>query len=210
MFTGIIQSVGKIRASQPKGGDLTMEIDAAGLDLAGVSVGDSIAVDGVCVTATSLNKDGFVADLSRETLSCSTLGKKRVGDAVNLEKALCLGDPLGGHLVSGHVDAVGKLVSRRDAARSVVMKFSVADSVARFIAAKGSVCVDGVSLTVNKVSGNSFEVNIVPHTLEQTTMGRYRGGAEVNLEVDLLARYIDRLIDDNKRCDKQTGGERKQ
>jgi riboflavin synthase len=210
VFTGIIQSVGKIRASQPKGGDLTMEIDAAGLDLAGVSVGDSIAVDGVCVTATSLNKDGFVADLSRETLSCSTLGKKRVGDAVNLEKALCLGDPLGGHLVSGHVDAVGKLVSRRDAARSVVMKFSVADSVARFIAAKGSVCVDGVSLTVNKVSGNSFEVNIVPHTLEQTTMGRYRGGAEVNLEVDLLARYIDRLIDDNKRCDKQTGGERKQ
>ncbi len=210
MFTGIIQSVGKIRASQPKGGDLTMEIDAAGLDLAGVSVGDSIAVDGVCVTATSLNKNGFVADLSRETLSCSTLGKKRVGDAVNLEKALCLGDPLGGHLVSGHVDAVGKLVSRRDAARSVVMKFSVADSVARFIAAKGSVCVDGVSLTVNKVSGNSFEVNIVPHTLEQTTMGRYRGGAEVNLEVDLLARYIDRLIDDNKRCDKQTGGERKQ
>jgi riboflavin synthase len=210
VFTGIIQSVGKIRASRPKGGDLTMEIDAAGLDLAGVSVGDSIAVDGVCVTATSLNKDGFVADLSRETLSCSTLGKKRVGDAVNLEKALCLGDPLGGHLVSGHVDAVGKLVSRRDAARSVVMKFSVADSVARFIAAKGSVCVDGVSLTVNKVSGNSFEVNIVPHTLEQTTMGRYRGGAEVNLEVDLLARYIERLIDDNKRCDKQTGGERKQ
>ncbi len=210
MFTGIIQSVGKIRASRPKGGDLTMEIDAAGLDLAGVSVGDSIAVDGVCVTATSLNKNGFVADLSRETLSCSTLGKKRVGDAVNLEKALCLGDPLGGHLVSGHVDAVGKLVSRRDAARSVVMKFSVADSVARFIAAKGSVCVDGVSLTVNKVSGNSFEVNIVPHTLEQTTMGRYRGGAEVNLEVDLLARYIERLIDDNKTCDKQTGGERKQ
>ncbi len=198
MFTGIIQSVGKIRASQPKGGDLTMEIDAAGLDLAGVSVGDSIAVDGVCVTATSLNKDGFVADLSRETLSCSTLGKKRVGDAVNLEKALCLGDPLGGHLVSGHVDAVGKLVSRRDAARSVVMKFSVADSVARFIAAKGSVCVDGVSLTVNKVSGNSFEVNIVPHTLEQTTMGRYRGGAEVNLEVDLLARYVDRLMDEKK------------
>ena len=194
MFAGIVQAVGSIKSRQPKGGDLALEINAPGLGLDRVAIGDSIAVDGVCLTATLLHKHSFVADLSPETLACSSLGRKRAGDPVNLEKALCLGDALGGHLVSGHIDAVGKLLGRRDDARSVVMTFSLPESIARFVAAKGSICIDGVSLTVNRVTDESFLINVVPHTLEATTMGRYRGGTEVNLEVDLVARYIDRLM----------------
>jgi len=194
MFSGIIQVIGSIKSRQPKGRDLTLEINAPGLGLDQVAIGDSIAVDGVCLTATTVNEHSFVADLSTETLACSSLGRKRAGAPVNLEKALCLGDALGGHLVSGHVDAVGKLLGRRDDARSVVMTFSLPESVARFVAAKGSICIDGVSLTVNRVTDDSFTINVVPHTLEATTMGRYRGGTEVNLEVDLVARYIDRLM----------------
>ncbi|GBF31001.1 riboflavin synthase [bacterium MnTg04] len=194
MFSGIIQAIGSIKSRQPKGGDLMLEINAPGLGLDQVAIGDSIAVDGVCLTATAVNEHGFVADLSTETLACSALGRKRAGAPLNLEKALCLGDALGGHLVSGHVDAVGKLLGRRDDARSVVMTFSLPESVARFVAAKGSICIDGVSLTVNRVTDDSFTINVVPHTLEATTMGRYRGGTEVNLEVDLVARYIDRLM----------------
>ena len=194
MFSGIIQAIGSIKSRQPKGRDLTLEINAPGLGLDQVAIGDSIAVDGVCLTATTVNEHSFVADLSTETLACSSLGRKRAGAPVNLEKALCLGDALGGHLVSGHVDAVGKLLGRRDDARSVVMTFSLPESVARFVAAKGSICIDGVSLTVNRVTDDSFTINVVPHTLEATTMGRYRGGTEVNLEVDLVARYIDRLM----------------
>ena len=194
MFTGIIQTIGSIKSRRPEGGDLKLEIKAPGLGLNEVGIGDSIAVDGVCLTVVKLAKDSFVADLSKETLACSTLGKKRAGDPVNLEKALCLGEALGGHLVSGHVDAVGRLVKRHDEARSVVMTFSLPKDVARFVAAKGSVCIDGVSLTVNRVTDDEFAVNVVPHTLEATTMGRYRGGTEVNLEVDLVARYIDRLM----------------
>ena len=194
MFSGIIQTVGSIKSRQPKGGDLILEISAPGLGLDQAAIGDSIAVDGVCLTATRLNKDIFIADLSKETLACSTLNRKRAGDPVNLEKALCLGDALGGHMVSGHVDAVGKMLGRRDDARSVVMRFSLPENIARFVAAKGSICIDGVSLTVNRVTDDSFEINVVPHTLEATTMGRYRGGTEVNLEVDLVARYLDRLV----------------
>ncbi len=194
MFSGIIQAIGSIKSRQPIGRDLTLEINAPGLGLDQVAIGDSIAVDGVCLTATTVNEHSFVADLSTETLACSALGRKRAGAPVNLEKALCLGDALGGHLVSGHVDAVGKLLGRRDDARSVVMTFSLPESVARFVAAKGSICIDGVSLTVNRVTDDSFTINVVPHTLEATTMGRYRGGTEVNLEVDLVARYIDRLM----------------
>ena len=194
MFSGIIQAIGSIKSRQPKGGDLMREINAPGLGLDQVAIGDSIAVDGVCLTATTVNEHSFVADLSTETLACSALGRKRAGDPVNLEKALCLGDALGGHLVSGHVDAVGKLLGRRDDARSVVMTFSLPESVARFVAAKGSICIDGVSLTVNRVTDDSFTINVVPHTLEATTMGRYRGATEVNLEVDQVARYIDRLM----------------
>ena len=194
MFSGIIQAIGSIKSRQPKGGDLMLEINAPGLGLDQVAIGDSIAVDGVCLTATKVNEQSFVADLSTETLACSALGRKRAGAPVNLEKALCLGDALGGHLVSGHVDAVGKLLGRRDDARSVVMTFSLPESVARFVAAKGSICIDGVSLTVNRVADGSFTINVVPHTLEATTMGRYRGATEVNLEVDQVARYIDRLM----------------
>ncbi len=194
MFSGIIQAVGSIKSRRPKGGDLMLEINAPGLGLDQVAIGDSIAVDGVCLTATTVNEHSFVADLSTETLACSALGRKRAGAPVNLEKALCLGDALGGHLVSGHVDAVGKLLGRRDDARSVVMTFSLPEAVAGFVAAKGSICIDGVSLTVNRVTDDSFTINVVPHTLGATTMGQYRGGTEVNLEVDLVARYIDRLM----------------
>ncbi len=194
MFSGIIQTVGSIKSRQPKGGDLMIEINGPGLGLDQVVIGDSIAVDGVCLTVTTVNKNRFIADLSKETLACSALGRKRAGDPVNLEKALRLGDALGGHLVSGHVDAVGKLLGRRDDARSVVMTFSLPEPVARFVTAKGSICVDGVSLTVNRVIDAGFEINVVPHTLEATTMGRYRSDTEVNLEVDIVARYIDRLM----------------
>ena len=162
MFSGIIQVIGSIKSRQPKGRDLTLEINAPGLGLHQVAIGDSIAVDGVCLTATTVNEHSFVADLSTETLACSALGRKRAGAPVNLEKALCLGDALGGHLVSGHVDAVGKLLGRRDNARSVVMTFSLPESVARFVAAKGSICIDGVSLTVNRVTDDSFTINVVP------------------------------------------------
>lgn len=194
MFTGIIQVVGKIAAIEQKGGDARVRVDAGGLDMADVNTGDSIAVSGVCLTAVEHSVSDFVADVSGETLSRTMLGRLRPGDPVNLEKALTLSTPLGGHLVSGHVDGVGKVVSREPEGRSVRFRFEVPAALARYIAEKGSICVDGVSLTVNAVSGAQFTVNIVPHTLARTTLDNLRPGSEVNLEVDLLARYLERLM----------------
>lgn len=194
MFTGIIQAVGRIAAIEQKGGDARVRVDAGGLDMAEVNTGDSIAVSGVCLTAVEHSVSDFVADVSGETLSRTTLGRLRPGDPVNLEKALTLGTPLGGHLVSGHVDGVGKVVSREPEGRSVRFRFEAPAALARYIAEKGSICVDGVSLTVNAVSGAQFTVNIVPHTLARTTLDNLRPGSEVNLEVDLLARYLERLM----------------
>jgi riboflavin synthase len=182
MFTGIVAAVGRIVRTAP------LEVECAGLDLDDVAVGDSICVQGVCLTVTSKAAGRFTADVSSETLRVST-GLDRPGE-VNLEKALAVGDRLGGHLVTGHVDGLGE-VSAIDGS---VVRFRAPAGLARFIAAKGSICVDGVSLTVNRVDGEAFEVNLIPHTLEVTTLGRLVPGTRVNLEVDLVARYVERLL----------------
>lgn len=194
MFTGIIQAVGRIAAAEARRGDLRLRISTGRLDLADVRLGDSIAVNGVCLTAVELPGDGFVADVSRETLSLTTLGALEQGSAVNLEKALTLSARLGGHLVAGHVDGIGEVVKRHDDARSVRFTLAAPAELARYIAHKGSICVDGTSLTVNAVTGARFELNIVPHTLRETIMDGYVAGTRVNLEVDLIARYLERLI----------------
>ena len=194
MFTGIVQGVGRIRSVEPHGGDVTMWIETGDVPLAGVGIGGSIAVNGCCLTAIELEPHAFKADLSRETLSLTTAGQWQPGTAVNLEKALTAGQALGGHYVTGHVDGVGQVVGRHDDARSVRVEFEVPAELARYIARKGSVTVDGVSLTVNGASGARFDVNLVPHTLEVTILGDYRPGSRVNLEVDIIARYLERLV----------------
>jgi riboflavin synthase len=194
MFTGIIQAVGEIVAVEAVGGDARLRIDTGVLDLAGAGLGDSIAVNGVCLTAVEFSPGGFVADVSQETLSLTTLGNARQGLRVNLEPALTLATPLGGHLVSGHVDGIGRLLSMDPDARSTRMEFEVPIELSRYVARKGSITIDGTSLTVNAVEGEKFSVNIVPHTLERTIMGGYTAGAHVNLEVDLVARYLERLL----------------
>jgi len=195
MFSGIIQATGKVAAKESRGGDMRLRIATGKLDLADVGVGDSIAVSGVCLTVTSLAKEGFFhADVSAETLEHTVLGEKEVGAAVNLEKALTLSSRLGGHLVTGHVDGTGRVVERRNLGDSVRFRIAAPASLAKYIARKGSICVDGVSLTVNRVAGTEFELNIVPHTLRETTLGEYRPGYRVNLEVDIIARYLERLL----------------
>lgn len=194
MFTGIIQAVGEIAALQPQGGDLRLRVRTGKLDLGDVQPGDSIAVSGVCLTAVELPGDGFWADVSGETLAHTVIGDLKAGARVNLEKALLPTTRLGGHLVSGHVDGVGEVVERRSDARSERLRIRTPQGLARYIAAKGSICVDGVSLTVNAVERNVFELNIVPHTLAETTLDEYRPGRRVNLEVDLIARYLERLL----------------
>ena len=193
MFTGIVAGMGRVVAVEPRGGDVTIRIDTGDLAVGDVGLGGSIAVNGVCLTATQLEAHAFSADVSVETLSLTTLGAWRAGARVNLEKALRAGDALGGHYVTGHVDGVGEVVARHDDARSVRVKFRVPADIARYIARKGSVCVDGVSLTVNAVDGAAFEVNLVPHTLGVTILGEYRAGTRVNLEVDIIARYVERM-----------------
>ena len=194
MFTGIIQAVGKIASIEQKGADSQVRIDTGRLDMSNVNTGDSIAVSGICLTVVEHSTSGFSADVSGETLSRTTLVGFRPSDAVNLEKALTLGTPLGGHLVSGLVDGVGTVLSREPEGRSVQFRFQAPDVLARYIAGKGSICVNGVSLTVNAVNGAKFDVNIVPHTLAETTLDNLRPGSKVNLEVDLLARYLERLM----------------
>ncbi|EIJ33538.1 riboflavin synthase [Thiothrix nivea] len=194
MFTGIIESIGTVRDMQPKGGDLRLTIATGKLDMGDVALGDSIAVNGVCLTAIEFDSSSFSADVSRETLSLTSLGNLNRGSKVNLEKALTLQTRLGGHLVSGHVDGLGEVISRHDDARSVRFSIRAPDNLAKYIAAKGSITVDGTSLTVNKVDGSSFELNIVPHTLQETIIADYRSGSKVNLEVDVIARYLERLL----------------
>ncbi len=194
MFTGIIEAIGTIRALSPKGGDVRVHVETGKLDLGDVKLGDSIAVNGVCLTAVELPGNGFWADVSRETLACSAFIDLKIGSKVNLEKALTPTSRLGGHLVSGHVDGVGEVISREDNARAVQFKIRAPRELAKYIALKGSITVDGTSLTVNSVNGAEFELTIVPHTLDQTVMADYRTGRQVNLEVDLLARYLERLL----------------
>jgi riboflavin synthase len=206
MFTGIIQATGEIRAIAPCGGDVRLTLTTGKLDMAGVGPGDSIAVNGVCLTAVVVDESSFGADVSRETLSLTTLGDLKAGSRVNLEKALTLATPLGGHLVSGHVDGVGAVLDRRDDGRSVRFRIEAPSELACYIAHKGSICVDGTSLTVNGVSGSIFDLNIVPHTLRETIMSEYVQGTRVNLEVDLLARYLERLVLGEKAAEPKAQG----
>lgn len=198
MFTGIIMAVGSLTAITEKHGDLDLAFDAGALDLARVNPGDSISVQGACLTVTRKEARIFHADVSRETMAKTTLGSLVVGSRVNLEPSLRAGDPLGGHLVSGHVDAVGALVDVHPDARSWRLTFEIPAPLARFVAPKGSICVDGVSLTVNDVEGARFGVNIIPHTHQATTLGERRAGEGVNIEIDVIARYLDRLITKNE------------
>ena len=194
MFTGIIQAVGKVTALEARGGDVRISIDTGALDLIKVNTGDSIAVNGCCLTVIEKSAHGFAADASRETLSLTTLGDLEPGSPLNLETALTLATPLGGHLVSGHVDGVGEVRERHEDARSVRFTVMVPAELARYVARKGSICVDGVSLTVNDVDVDQFDVNIIPHTLEHTIIGNYVAGTRVNIEVDLVTRYLERLL----------------
>jgi riboflavin synthase len=194
LFTGIIQGVGRIREVNPRGGDAEFVFDTGDLSLADCGVGDSIAVGGACLTVTRLEPRAFAADLSRETLGLTTLGRLTPGSRVNLEKALRAGQALGGHYVTGHVDGVAEVTDVRADARSSRMYCQVPAALARYIAAKGSVTLDGVSLTVNEVDGRVFGVNLIPHTLAVTTLGELRAGQQVNLEVDIIARYAERLL----------------
>ncbi len=195
MFTGIIKAKGTIGALDQRGGDVRLTVRSDGLPWADYEVGESIAVNGVCLTAVALHDDGFDTDVSVETLDVTGLGDLEVGSSVNLEPAISLGERLGGHLVSGHVDCTGTVISVASDARSIRLGIEIPAEYARYVAKKGSVCVDGVSLTVNEVSGNTFELNIIPHTAEVTIIGDYRNGTVVNVEVDLLARYLERLLD---------------
>ncbi|MCF6257488.1 MAG: riboflavin synthase [Gammaproteobacteria bacterium] len=194
MFTGIIEAVGEIRNLTPCRGDLRVVVDCGDLEMGAVALGDSIAVNGVCLTVVEFNANGFTADVSSETVACTTVAGFTVGTPVNLEMAMLPTTRLGGHLVSGHVDGVGEIKRRWRDARSERFCIQAPGALAKYIAAKGSICVDGISLTVNAVDGNEFELNIVPHTLTATTMGSYQVGEKVNLEVDIIARYLERLL----------------
>jgi riboflavin synthase len=194
MFSGIIEAVGTLSDITPRGSDAHVRIAVGAMDLSDVKIGDSISVSGVCLTATAVTSAAFEADVSAETLARTTFGRRKIGDRVNLEKALVVNERLGGHLVSGHIDDVARLAARTVDGRSVKLTFGVAHGLARYIAVKGSIGVDGVSLTVNEVDGDRFGVNIVPHTLEATTLGSLNVGDAVNLEVDLIARYLERLL----------------
>lgn len=209
MFTGIIKAVGCIEARTEKGGDLAL-IVAGDLPWGDFEQGESIAVNGVCLTAVEFTGGGFLTDVSRETLAATALDGLGAGSAVNLEPSLALGERLGGHLVSGHVDCVGTVVKRRKDARSERFEVELPERYARYVARKGSICIDGVSLTINEVSGKRFAVNIIPHTLEHTIIRDYRAGTRVNIEVDLLMRYIERLQTAGEDADGHAGLTREQ
>jgi riboflavin synthase len=202
MFTGIVQEIGAIKRIETRAttgtiADLRLEVSFAAIARERLNLGDSICVDGVCLTVAALEAGTFIADVSGETLRVTTLGAKAVGARVNLEPALRAGDSLGGHWVSGHVDGIAEVLSTANDARSLRVEFAAPKPLARYIARKGSVTLDGVSLTVNEVDGVRFAVNLIPHTLEVTTLGGLVAGARVNLEIDLLARYVERLSMEN-------------
>lgn len=206
MFTGIIQAVGEVAALEPSGGDVRLRIKTAALPLDDVALGDSICTNGVCLTATELPGDGYWADVSVETLNFTTLGKLKPGSKVNLEKAMTPVSRFGGHIVSGHVDGVGEIVSLEQDARSVRFVVRAPDDLAKYIAHKGSICVDGTSLTVNAVSGAEFDLNIIPQTVAETIFSQYTAGSRINLEVDVIARYLERLVLGEAAADPATKG----
>lgn len=192
MFTGIVQAVGTIEAVAPLEGGVRVTVAADGLALSDVALGDSVCVQGACLTVVAIAGQRLSFDVSRETLAC-TVGLDRPGN-VNLEKSLALGDKLGGHLVTGHVDGIGEVLALEPAGESMLLRLRAPRELARYVARKGSICVDGVSLTVNRVEGEVFEINLIPHTLEATTLSRLERGARVNLEIDLIARYVERML----------------
>lgn len=200
MFTGIITAIGRIESLTHEGGDICMQIAVeTGLDLAASSIGDSISIHGVCLTVTKIEEQMFSVDISNETLACTSLGEKQIGTKLNLEPALRVGDQLGGHLVSGHVDGTANLLHSKTDGRSTQMWFSLPESLLALVAPKGSITIDGVSLTVNEIkhidNGQAFSVNLIPHTLECTSMGKLQAGDLVNLEIDILARYLQRQLE---------------
>lgn len=201
MFTGIIEAVGHIADIRMIGGDMRLYVQTGALDLSDVRLGDSIATNGVCLTVVELPGDGFVADVSRETLAHTRFEALQVGEAVNLEKAMRADARFGGHIVTGHVDALGTLVERREDARSIRLKVRLPASIRRYVATKGSITVDGVSLTVNALDGDCCLLNIVPHTAKETIIDGYTAGRQLHLEVDIIARYLERLIGAARRED---------
>tara|TARA_B110000444_G_scaffold84969_1_gene80306 strand:+ start:5528 stop:6136 length:609 start_codon:yes stop_codon:yes gene_type:complete len=201
MFTGIISAIGNVVGLEPRGGDVRLTIETGSLSLADVSLGDSIACNGACLTAVELTGQGFIADVSVETLTLTTIGNWNAGSRINLEKAMQATDRFGGHIVSGHVDGIGEVVALEGDARSWRFRLRAPRDIAKYIAQKGSITVDGTSLTVNVVEGSEFELNIVPHTMLHTVIGDYKVGTKVNLEVDLVARYLERLLLGDKAAD---------
>ena len=206
MFTGIIEAIGEVTELKPQGGDLRVRVKSGKLDLSDVQLGDSIATNGVCLTVVDLPGDGYWADVSAETMDVTSVKGWKQGDRVNLEKALTPQTRLGGHIVSGHVDGIGEVVWRKKEARAERFRLRAPDNLAKYIAHKGSITVDGTSLTVNAVDGAEFELTIVPHTLQETIMGGYGAGTHVNLEVDLIARYLERLLLGDKAAQPDSGG----
>lgn len=205
MFTGIVEAVGKIKSIDAVGGDMRLQVDAGSLDMADVQLGDSIAVNGVCLTAIEFDDRYFTADVSNETISLTSLKGLSVGSEVNLEKALLPTTRLGGHLVSGHVDGLGEILTITNESRSIRYTVRAPEALKHYIAMKGSICIDGTSLTVNQIIGADFEINIVPHTQERTVIKNYKAGTIVNLEVDLIARYLERLLTKETDNDLQSG-----
>ncbi len=194
MFTGLVEAVGEVASIESRGGESRMGFASASLGLGDVALGDSIAINGVCLTVVTKTDEQFAADVSAETLACTTLGALNIGSRVNLEKALLPTTRMGGHMVSGHVDGVATVVARKPQGASIIFTFEVPPQLSKYIASKGSICVDGVSLTTNVVNGHCFEVNIIPHTQQQTIIGEYQSGSKVNIEVDVVARYLERLL----------------
>ncbi|KJG08695.1 riboflavin synthase [Photobacterium kishitanii] len=204
MFTGIIEAVGKISALTPKGADVSVTVDSGLLDLADVKLGDSIATNGVCLTVVKLTGKGYVADLSLETLNRTAFANYKAGQVVNLEKAMLATTRFGGHMVSGHIDAVAEVIERQHIGRAIEFWIKVPPQLAKYISEKGSVAVDGISLTVNAVRGDEFKLTIVPHTAAETTMADFNVGRKINLEVDVIARYLERLMLGEKAAEKQS------
>jgi len=198
MFTGIVEDLGAVKGIKRKSKEVVFTFKVGNINLNEVGLGDSIAVNGTCLTVTALSKHTFSVDASHETLAKTNLGKLKVGKTVNLERALKVGDKLGGHIVNGHVDGVGEVVSKRKQGESVEIKFSVPKKLSKYIVEKGSVAIDGVSLTVNSVRGNEFVVNIIPYTLEATTFGGLRKGSSVNIECDIIGKYVEKFVTGTK------------
>ena len=193
MFTGIIAAVGKIEARSQEEGEWRLKISTGDLDLSDVKIGDSIAVSGCCLTVVEKHATAFLADVSNETMRCTSLGTLEIGSAVNLEKAMLATDRFGGHIVSGHVDGVGHLIKVENEGQSIKMTFKIPSNLSKYVAVKGSICVDGTSLTVNEANDDYFAVNLIPHTQDETVSGSYQIGDNVNLEVDIIARYLERM-----------------